>query len=320
VRISVLDCISPLTLDIESEARHDAVETDRAVNRCVAAVTESLKSPSKRFTDFQRQHLCQIFFSMRHAHRAIRELLRSDGTDPMSVNVMPLVRSQLETLFAICLIVENSGSLDLYLKDGWKKLYVRHIMAREECRGLPRVCNDLREQATHLEAFRLTSGVTEAEKHTINEDELGIPLPPGVESERIKQFPSPLGVVRRIQDIDRKKMLKRLYPEYQFLCGFVHFSPASRILSTLLDHRQPISQLSTTGQKYDIFQKEIAAPALWFDLISIVQSCCEFVSVYSADVELVTATAEAWQSIVNKSLVGRVVWELRTRKLLGALA
>jgi hypothetical protein len=320
LRIRVRDFASPLTTDIDPDAHVDVQEIDGLVNRCINAVTESLKCPSTKFAEQQRQHLSQVFFAMRHAHRAIRELLRSEGKDPMAVSVMPVVRSQLETLFALCLIVEKPEWLAVYLKDGWKKLYVRHLWMREECKSLPRVAVGLQRVDPELEQFRVAWGVTEREKQTIDEDELGTPLPSGVQPEVIRQFPTPTSVIGHVEDPQRRSMLMRLYPEYQFLCGFVHFSPATMVLSHLLDTRGPSVQLFTSGQRYEMFQKELAGPAIWIDSISIVQSCSEFVCVYRSDVELARATAEAWKSIVGQSLIGRVVWQLRARGLLGALA
>jgi len=166
-KIRVIDCISPLTVDIDPGQRCNVLQTDAIVRACIDGVTHSLTTvPSKRFTAFQQLQLADVFFSMQHAHRAIRELLRSDGTDPMAVQVMPLVRAQLETLFAVCLIVEDPASFNLYVRDGWKKLYIRHIAAREECRHLPRVMADLEKAEVHLEKFRPGAFVTDNEKRT----------------------------------------------------------------------------------------------------------------------------------------------------------
>lgn len=71
-------------------------------------------------------------------------MLRSDGKDPMAVDVMPLVRTHLEMLYAICLIVENPDALALYLKDGWKKLYIQYLLKRQESLALPRFQEGLR--------------------------------------------------------------------------------------------------------------------------------------------------------------------------------
>lgn len=257
---------------------------------------------------------------MRHGHRAIRELLRSEGKDPMSVSAMPLVRVQIETLFAVCLIVERPESLEVYLKDGWRKLYVRHLLMREECGSLPRISEGLRKVSADLETMRLASGVTQVEKETVDFEELGVPLPGGRKPVHIRSFATPAGVIGQVQDANRKKMLRRLYPEYQFLCGFVHFSPASAIFSAFLDSRQPFQRHFTAGQLEDIFQKEVACPALWLDQISILQSCSEIYEVYPHAVELARALVEAWTTLSEACLIGQAIWEVRARGLLGVLA
>jgi hypothetical protein len=320
LKIRVRDYISHLAGDIASDARIDVLKVDGLVNRCINAVTESLKRPTSQFSERQREHLSHIFLWMRHAHRGVRELLRPDGKDPLSVGVMPLVRAQLEILFALCLIIEKPESLAVYLKDGWKKLYVRHLLMREECAALPRVTDSLRQVEPSLEQFRLLSGVTDSERLTIDAEELGTPMPVDVAPQTIPRFPTPMVVIRQMQDPERKAMLMRLYPEYQFLCGFVHFSPAATVLSGLLDPRNPQAAMISSVKKYDVFQKELAGPAIWLDSISIVQGCSEFVSVYRDDVELARAGIEGWKSLMEQSLIGRVIWQLRTRRLLGALA
>jgi hypothetical protein len=318
-RIRLKDCTCPVKQDIDVDAVFDARQADCSVNRCINAVTDCLRRQSSKLDTVAREHLIQIFLAMRHAHRAVRELLRSDGKDPAAVSAMSLVRVQVENLFAICLIAEKPESLAHYLKDGWKKLYVRHLLMRQESSALPRMTNGLKKLEPELERMRQVSGVTEAEKSTIDFEELGVPLPSGMALARIPGFPTPADVVERVQDSDRKKMLTRLYPEYQFLCSFVHFSPAPAILATLLDERQPFRRHFTTGQVEEIFQKEIAIPALWFDQISVVQSCCEIFGVFPDDIELARAVTEAWAPISKSCLVGQAIWEVRTKKLLGAL-
>jgi hypothetical protein len=44
---------------------------------------------------------------------------------------------------------------------------------------------------------------------------------------KIKPFPQPMGVVVKVTDPQRKKMLMRLYPEYRRLCAFAQGSAQS---------------------------------------------------------------------------------------------
>src|SRR5579859_5495153 len=154
MKIRVRDCISSINTDIDLDAKWDARDADAAVNRCVAAATESLKCETTRLDASRRVHLHQILISMKHAHRAVRELLRHEGREPLAVNVMPLVRTQVETLYSLCLIIEQPTALDFYLKDGWKKLFVRHIAMREECLTLPRVVEGLAIQKEWIDKMQ----------------------------------------------------------------------------------------------------------------------------------------------------------------------
>src|SRR5580698_3006902 len=88
VKVRTADVASPLTSDIDLTTRFNAIETDKTVNRCISALIEALKTESKHFTDEQRNHLSHIFFSIRHAHRAVRKFLQSEESDPAVVNAM----------------------------------------------------------------------------------------------------------------------------------------------------------------------------------------------------------------------------------------
>jgi hypothetical protein len=257
---------------------------------------------------------------MRHAHHAVRELLKHEEGQPLAVNVMPVVRAQVETLFALCLVIEQPPTLDGYMKDGWKKLFVRHIAMREECSSLPRVVQGLAKLEKWIQQMQIASGVTDAERQTIEAEELGQSLPAGVVPTHIAPFPTPKNVIRKIVDADRKQMLMRLYREYSFLCGFVHFSPASVLLASLLDSRQPFRTMFTSGQIEEMYQKEIAGPAMWLDVLSIIQCCSELVEIYPNDVELARCCAEAWKPLSENTFIGQVIWKLRARKLLNVIA
>ena len=69
----------------------------------------------------------------------------------------------------------------------------------------------------------------------------------------------------------------------------------------------------------DTFQRSVAERAYATSLISIVQSAAELAALYPANVDLVAAVVKAWQEMSDGSLLGRAIWQVRTKKLLGAL-
>ena len=319
MKVRIKDFATPNQKDIDPDERFDAPKLDAIVNRCVAAVTDSLKAQTTQFSDTDRGHLTQLFFSMKNTHLAIRKLLEQEDKNPISVSAMPLVRIQLETLFAVVLVIEQPETFPLYLKDGWKRLYVRHLWFREESKGLPRITVGLDHVEPSLEAMRMLAGVSDEEKLTIDVEELGVTPPPGFQAKPIRWFPTPGDVLDRIKDSERKRMLARLLPEYEFLCSFVHVSPHSKVFPALFDRRQIFGEMFTSGQREEMFQKEIAGPALCLGLLSIVQSCSELVPVYPADMDLLATVTEAWKTLHDLSLITRKIWELRAKRLLGAL-
>ena len=115
------------------------------------------------------------------------------------------------------------------------------------------------------------------------------------------------------------RMLTRLYPEYQFLCSFVHVSPHPGMFKVMLDDRHPIRNRLNGVNMNHMFQGEIAGPALYTDLISIAQGCAEIWTHCKSNLDLLKAIEGAWRVIADTTLLGRVVWEIRTRKLLGVI-
>lgn len=307
-----------MTKEINPDQSTDAPIMDGLVNRCIAAAFEALRRPTSAFSTVQLEHLAHIFKSMRPTHETIRELLRHERS-PHSVDAVPLARLQLETLYAICLVLDQPSYLDLYFKHSWKQTYVRHLLMSAECKNLPTIMSELDRQLLPLEELRQLAGVTDQEKETIRCEQLGETLPLGMVSAPIKQFPTPGVALRIIRDPERKRMLSRLYFEYQFLCGFVHFSTRPRTFKGIFDKREQFGHLFTGQQLESMFQKEIAGPAIWVDFMSVVQSAAEIVTLYPGDVELRRAVTDAWAVLSERTIMGRAVWEFRAKKLLGII-
>ena len=86
---------------------------------------------------------------------------------------------QLETLYSVCLITQDSTAATDYVRNFWKDNYVRFLFEREETRNLSRFDK------------------TDDEKATVEFEELGTPLPAGVKLTKIKRFRSRWGSSKR---------------------------------------------------------------------------------------------------------------------------
>lgn len=306
--------------DIQDGARTSALVVDDLIKRATGHVGNAIRREGiPGFSDAQAGHVSAVFHSMKWTHNSIRELLRNE-VHPSSVDALILVRTQLEALYSICHILEKPSSVDDYVKGAWKKAFCRFLLDREEHLHLPRFREFYQTRADQsINAFQIPSGVTAAERATIELEELGTPLPAGMTRTDIKRFPTPAVITRTVGDATRKQMLLRLYPEYQHLSNPVHGSPLISIFKNAFDPESVYRGNFTDDQRQDVFDKEIASYALMFDLISVIQACTEFAPFYLTDVNVVGTLTESWNAITRGSLLGGIIWNLRSRALLGVL-
>lgn len=139
----------------------------------------------------------------------------------MSVDALALARIPLESLYNVCLFTESPDWVDAYLRDGWKKQYVLFLLQREETKNLKRFENYSVTGATHLDAARQIIAITAEEVATIEHEQLGTPLPNGMQGRPIRQFPTPARAITKLPvGTDKRRMLERLHYDYVYLCSF----------------------------------------------------------------------------------------------------
>lgn len=65
----------------------------------------------------------------------------------------------------------------------------------------------------------------------------GIALPAGMMATPLRRFPTPGKVRDIIADTDKRRMLERLYVEYECLCSFAHGLAEANLLKGIFDPR-----------------------------------------------------------------------------------
>jgi hypothetical protein len=306
-----------LTADIDITQSYDVKILDGYVNTCITAAQNALQSavPSG-FSDFHRDVLQRVMEGMRSAHVSIRKLLR-DEPSASSVDAMTVARLQLEALYSYCFLLQDAINVSLFLKNGWKKEYIRFLLMREECINIPRFNEFVSNIAMPtLDHKRKLIGVTDAEKLTIESKEIGTTMPIGTHAETIAEFPTPGRIIDRIINPDQKSMLERLYPEYRWLCSFAHGDENASFFRTALDERSPLTRFTTSEERANIFQKQIAEDSVLYSAISAVQAATEVAAIYPGNIELMVKVSEAWGGLNKFTLLARSVWERRAKKVL----
>ena len=170
-----------------------------------------------------------------------------------------------------------------------------------------------------VEGLRQVFAITHAQQLTVEQEELGTPLPGGVTPEPIRSFPTPGRAITHIPTGDKGQMLERLYPEYVHFCSFAHGLPLADLYKNLLNDRSPHRVLMTTGDVQKKFDQEVLGLCYIVSNLSIAQATAEIILFYADDVELRAATTQLWNEMSETNLIGKAIWNIRTKALLGVI-
>ena len=314
---TVASCGYVHTEDVNPDERINAAVLNDAMEAAVKRSVTALEMPTNGYSEFQRRNLQVVFQSMLSTHGLIRKVLAAGWQNPESIDALALARVPLEGLSTLCLMFESPSWIDVYLKDGWKKQYVRLLLECHETQKLERFYEFCKKTAPrNLDALRRFLGISNAQVATINKEELGSPMPSGLTEEVIERFPTPSGVINKLQAGDKRRLLERLYAEYVFLCSFAHGLPDSLLFKMMFSKTPPVPRAFDDEKIKDTFHRQVEQPAYTISLISLVQAASELTVLYPKDVELRTAAIKAWEKIEYGILLGRVVWNVRTKRLL----
>ncbi len=242
--------------DIDSKQCRDPKEFDKIAILCESRATEALKVPSGPYTKMHCDQIGDIFRSMLATQRGIKRMLDLEGPiDPETVDALLLTRIQLEGVFTLCLILEDPKYVTAYVQDHWRKQYVGYLLDREETKHLSRFRSHEAPERQRLVNLGQLFGVGPAHIHTVEMEELGIPLPAGMIEQPIQLFPAPKRVISKIiSSAEKKQMLLRLYAKYVYLCSFAHGLPEANLLKNMFDSRFPTRKLipdSDVKNKYE---------------------------------------------------------------------
>ena len=310
------------TADIDPTVVKSGATWEGLANICVTAAEKALETPPTGYTPTQRNSLTDIFASMKVTHRSIRLLVALGDEKPESVDALVLARLQLEGLYTTCLLPERPEHVDRFVKEAWKRQYVRYLLMREETKCLDRF---IEAQSGVQELSRLLKlatvwNVSEAERLTIEYDELETAPPTGFIREPIRNFPTPGGVIKELPPGPKRAMLERLYIEYQDLCAYAHGRPIAGFNKTVFDERSSLRNMFPIAEIQKTFQQRIEADCQVYSFMSIAQSAAELTTLYPNDMELASAVTRAWNELHNAHLVADAVWNIRTKSLFGVVS
>lgn len=317
MRVTVKDIVHPITQDVDVTQSIGVGEVDALVFRCIVAAKDALQTlPPTGFSEYERDHLVAVIEGLRQSHLAIRKLLSGDQGG-WGVDALAIARLQLEMVYTLCFLLQRPDNLRLFLKNSWKKKYIRFLLQREEHRSLPRFDDYyLRQGLTTLNALQRKSFVTDDERITIELDELGAASGRSPQPIRIATFPTPRGIIDQILNPTQVKLLKRLYPEYQFLCSFAHGDAEAAAFRAISDTRSPVRHFFTDEQRQDFYQRQVCEMPVTYSVISSVQVATEIAALYPGALKLLVEVSEAWTLLLKFTLLAAPLWEIRAKAVL----
>jgi hypothetical protein len=307
--------------DVDPEKHISAIPINEAMKIAVVRAINALENPTGAYTDFQRATMQTCLRSAQSTHAAIRKVLAWGEEEPMSVDALALARLPLESLYNMCMFTEGADWVDVYVRDGWKKQYEQFLLQKAETTKLKRYDEYSNKTGPHhLAAVGKTIGITKAQVATIEHEQLNAPMPVGVAQDHIPQFPTPGKAINKLpKGGDKRRMLERLYPEYVFLCSFAHGLPDANLFKMMFNKDSKFRDYWSDAELKDTFRRNVAERSYVTSLLSMIQSAAEITALYPTDVELLAGVTKAWEETSRDSLLGKAIWNIRTKKLLGVI-
>ena len=309
------------TDDVDPEKHLSAIRTSEAMNVAVVRAVRALESETGTYNEVQRANMQTCLRSAQSTHGSIQKVLKWGEEDPMSVDALALARLPLESLYNMCMFTESPDWVDVYVRDGWEKQYEQFLLQKEETKGLKRFYEYSNKTGPlRLTKIRKTIGITEAQVATIEHEQLGTPMPAGLAPDYITRFPTPRRAINKLpKGSGKRRMLERLYLEYVFLCSFAHGLLDANLFKMMFNKDLNFLHSWSNTELKDTFQRSVAWRAYCTSLLSMVQCATELIVLYPTDVELLAGVTKAWEEISHDLLLGKVIWGIRTRELLGVI-
>jgi len=265
-----------------------------------------------------RHILADIYRGFWVTHRAIATLLSKKEEDsaisPISIEAMSLAREQVESLFTVCLLLDNPNHwFSIYKKDSWKRKYWKYLLEKHEYEKLPRFENYLNKEAPfYLNRLQQLYGISSDEKAAI---EFKFYNPNKQLPSSLQPFPTAGKAKKSIKNTSIKYCLERWYQEYRYLSGYSHGHMVKPLGLAFLESRE-LNLTEEQKQKY--YENELEHSSI-VSYVSSASACAEACPILDYDVEVIEALTKVWNELTDLSLLGKVFWDIRIRNILGVI-
>ncbi len=303
--------------DISENASMDNLALDALVNRCVSTAEEAItRRPFAGFSEAALPHLRGVVSGFRHSHLAIRAITSMER-GPWAVDAFPIARVQVEALFTMCAFFDRPSSLWLFLKAGWKKIYIQFLISRIETQRFPRWTSHNEESGLNgLQMMADSIGVTDAERKWLEWYEMCGSEESKPEKVEIAEWFTPGDVVDLLGNSQTREMLKRFILEYRYLSSFSHGGSEGTSLRAMVDSRSPLRHTISEEKADYVYRHRVCEPALFYSAISTLQACTELAVLLPAEIDLWVAVSNGWDLLTQNSLLAIDLYRRRAKRAL----
>ena len=275
-----------------------------------------------------RHILADIFRGLWATHRAIAILLSKkeeySSISPISIEAMSLAREQVESLFTVCLLLDDPNRwFSVYKKDAWQRQYRKYLLEKHECEKLPRFRKSINEIEPMFDKLQKSYGISSDEKKAI-EFKFNNPkkeLPPHLKNKLPEPFPTAGRAKDLIKNTSIKDCLERWYQEYRYLSGYSHGHMIKTVGLTILESRD----LNLTEEVKQKYFENVLEHGLIVSYVSSASACAEACPILEYNVEdtevieVKAALTKLWNKLTDLSLLGKLFWNIRISKILGVI-
>jgi len=232
---------------------------------------------------------------------------------------LPLARTIIESVFTVAILLRKPKEyFPKYEKVAYAKDYYRFIYQHEETKNILR-CKVINDEQYKLRRQQLLGKTDASPEDVFTEQELidiesaarnGV----GIDY----RFPTPMGVLKLLDNstthLDILSILKRIYVEYQWLCGYTHGDGNSVSMRAALELDHP------DMNKAALKEKEIVEPVIAISFLASLIILTDVSSYLNNSEELVVCLSKDWDFFEKNSLLGIFIWDNWARKALRLLS
>ena len=300
------------TEDIDTTREFSVRSLDSQMKNAINRTAKAIESLSI-WNSTDRHILADIFRGFLVAHKAIRLILSKKEEEPaLSIEAMSISREQVESLFTVCLLLDDPNYwFSVYKKDNWKRKYWSYLLQKHECEKLPRFKKSLNEIEPMFDKLQKSYGISSDEKKAIEFKFCN----PNKSLPSSLHFPTAGRAKDLIKNTSIKDCLERWYQEYQYLSGYSHGHMVKPLGLSILESRE-LNISEEEKQKY--YENELE-PSLTVSYVSSASVCAESCPLLDYNIEVIEALTNLWNELTELSLLGKLFWNIRIRNLLGAI-